>query len=459
MPKYLNRTHIALIQKIQGLETLGNYRPISLCNTVVARLRPLLDKLISPLQAAFVLGRKGVDNVIIVQEIIHTLGKKKGKSWDKCNAKVWQPVKTSQSGLAFSHMFFANVLVLFAKANATNCSTIRDVLYEFCRLSGQTKSEAKSRVYFLPNVDRDSRESLCDILGFSSTPSLGKYLGFPIRHLGSSLQDYNFILARVKMKLAGCKENLLSLAGRTVLIQPFSAAIPSYVMQCNHLLRKILEGIDRIRYDLPLEIKSMIQATPISITSRGCDKLAWVGNPRGSFDLKSAYALTLGVDSIPSINCGWIWKFETLPRIKTFLWQCAHDSIGVKGCLMRRGMGEDDRCPICQADSKSILHALRDCSRVRAVWTQLGVEARNQDFWNTNLQDWLSTNGKATNRFIRGKPHWRILFPFAVWIIWKSRNHFVFNGKPPNPKLPAVINGQVVEFMHCVPSPSRPFAM
>lgn len=165
---------------------------------------------------------------------------------DKCNAKVWQPVKTSQSRPAFSHMFFADDLVLFAKADATKCSTISDVLDEFCRLSGQTMSEAKSRVYFSPNVDRDSKESLCDILGFSSTPFLDKYLGFPIRHLGSSLQDYNFILERVKMNLVGWKANLLSLVGRTVLIQSFSAAIPSYVMQCNHLLGRILEGIDRV---------------------------------------------------------------------------------------------------------------------------------------------------------------------------------------------------------------------
>ena len=73
MPKALNSTHIALIPKIQGLETLGNYRPISLCNTVykvvtkiiVARLRSYLNKLISPMQTVFVLGRKGIDNIII----------------------------------------------------------------------------------------------------------------------------------------------------------------------------------------------------------------------------------------------------------------------------------------------------------------------------------------------------------------------------------------------------------
>ena len=87
VPEFLNRTHIALIPKIQGPETLGNNRPISLCNTIYkvvtkiifARLRPHLEKIISPLQTAFVPGRKDIDNAIIVQEIIHTLSKKKRK--------------------------------------------------------------------------------------------------------------------------------------------------------------------------------------------------------------------------------------------------------------------------------------------------------------------------------------------------------------------------------------------
>ena len=73
VPKFLNKTHITLIPKSQGPETLGNYRPISLCNTVykmvtkiiVTRLRLYLEKFISPLQTAFVPGRKGIDNVII----------------------------------------------------------------------------------------------------------------------------------------------------------------------------------------------------------------------------------------------------------------------------------------------------------------------------------------------------------------------------------------------------------
>ena len=87
MPEYLNKTFISLIPKCIGPETLSQFRPISLCNTVykvvtkiiVNRIRPLLSNLVSPFQAAFIPGRRGVDNVIIAQELIHSLHKKKGR--------------------------------------------------------------------------------------------------------------------------------------------------------------------------------------------------------------------------------------------------------------------------------------------------------------------------------------------------------------------------------------------
>ena len=82
IPEYLNKTHIVLISKIRGPETIGNYRPINLCNSVykiiVARIRLHLDTLVSPYQTAFIPGRRGVDNSIIVQELIHTIGRAKG---------------------------------------------------------------------------------------------------------------------------------------------------------------------------------------------------------------------------------------------------------------------------------------------------------------------------------------------------------------------------------------------
>ena len=84
---YLNETVVTLIPKCQSLETLNNYRPISLCNSVyniilkiiMARIRPLLADLISPVQSAFVPGRRGMDNVLIAQELLYSLDRKKEK--------------------------------------------------------------------------------------------------------------------------------------------------------------------------------------------------------------------------------------------------------------------------------------------------------------------------------------------------------------------------------------------
>ena len=63
-------------------------------------------------------------------------------------------------------------------------------------------------------------------------------------HPRSSSLEYNFVLDRVKQKLAGWKANMLSFAGRAILIQASFAVIPSYIMQCAKLLGRILDGID-----------------------------------------------------------------------------------------------------------------------------------------------------------------------------------------------------------------------
>ncbi|KAL0003809.1 hypothetical protein SO802_011370 [Lithocarpus litseifolius] len=154
---------------------------------------------------------------------------------------------------------------------------------------------------------------------------------------------------------------------------------------------------DRIPFEIPPQVKSIIQTTPIPFTSRDQDKLAWSGNPRGIFDLRSAYSITTKEVFAPPFNYAWIWKLQTLPRIKTFLWLCTHNSIGVKVCLAKRGVVVDELCLICQREPESIIHAIRDCAWVKAVWVQLGVSISNQAFWMSNLQEWISLNGKTNS--------------------------------------------------------------
>ena len=83
----MNHTFITLIPKRNSPSETSHYRPFSLCNTVykviskilVNRLRPLLDKLISPLQSAFIPGRSIHDNILLTHEIMHKYRKTTGK--------------------------------------------------------------------------------------------------------------------------------------------------------------------------------------------------------------------------------------------------------------------------------------------------------------------------------------------------------------------------------------------
>lgn len=87
IPQDMNKTYVCLIPKIKNPEHITHYRPISLCNTIyktitkiiVNRIRPHLDKIISPNQCSFIPGRRVVDKAIIVQEAIRSFQKSKGK--------------------------------------------------------------------------------------------------------------------------------------------------------------------------------------------------------------------------------------------------------------------------------------------------------------------------------------------------------------------------------------------
>ena len=74
-------TNLVLILKVPHPEMITQFRPINLCNTlyklvskiILQKLKPYIANIINPCQVGFVPGRRTSDNIILVQEIIHTL--------------------------------------------------------------------------------------------------------------------------------------------------------------------------------------------------------------------------------------------------------------------------------------------------------------------------------------------------------------------------------------------------
>ena len=82
-----NSAYLALIPKDSSPDSFARFRPISLCNAsykilaklLANRIKPLLKRLISSPQGGFVEGRHILDNVIQVEETIHTSKQRKEK--------------------------------------------------------------------------------------------------------------------------------------------------------------------------------------------------------------------------------------------------------------------------------------------------------------------------------------------------------------------------------------------
>ena len=88
--KQINHTLIGLTPKVDNPSVTAQFRPISLCNMLykiiakilVNRMRPFLEKIIDPVQSAFIPHWSIHDNILLALEVITKFNSMKGKkSW------------------------------------------------------------------------------------------------------------------------------------------------------------------------------------------------------------------------------------------------------------------------------------------------------------------------------------------------------------------------------------------
>ncbi|GLT62781.1 hypothetical protein SLA2020_353910 [Shorea laevis] len=125
------------------------------------------------------------------------------KIQSKVHSKEWKPFRISRGGLALTHLFFADDLMLFSEAFNQQVEVIMGCLTEFSNESGLDINLTKSKLYVSPNIQRHVVGNLSAACGIPLTIDLGRYLGVPILHGRPSASTYKHILERIQVKLAG----------------------------------------------------------------------------------------------------------------------------------------------------------------------------------------------------------------------------------------------------------------
>ncbi|KAL8170793.1 LOW QUALITY PROTEIN: hypothetical protein V2J09_022597 [Rumex salicifolius] len=82
----VNDTILTLIGKVNKLECIQQFRSINLCNVlykIITKIMvPLMNSLVGPTQSSFISDRSINDNVVLLQEVVHSMRSKcEGKKW------------------------------------------------------------------------------------------------------------------------------------------------------------------------------------------------------------------------------------------------------------------------------------------------------------------------------------------------------------------------------------------
>ncbi|XP_074318679.1 uncharacterized protein LOC141655501 [Silene latifolia] len=415
LPEGMNDTNIVLIPKVSGPEYVSQFRPISLCNVaykivskvLANRIKKVLPRLISENQSGFVPGRQISDNIIVFQETIHTMRRKKGKKAYMAIKidleKAYDRLRWSFIENTLKDMYFPQLLV----DTIMNCvtSTRMQVLW-----NGEPTEK------FIPTRGVRQGDPLSSYLFVMCLEKLQQAIDERVRKL-----DW----LPIPICKGGPKISNLFFADDMVL---FAEARADQA----HVIKYVLDNFCLASGEK--EELQKIAAYTLSPEPYMEDTLHWNGTTHGQFSIKSALAIIRSHDDIPVNNfTAWplIWKLPVQQRIRFFIWLSAHDRVMTNYNRVRRGLSDDPICPRCNEEDETIEHLLRNCPVSTDIWNLLGDGASSNEFYTDQFHHWVAKN--ASNGSSISSSTWSMKFAITCWWLWRWRNNLVFGRASENP--------------------------
>lgn len=94
----------------------------------------------------------------------------------------------------------------------------------------------------------------------------------------------------------------------------------------------------------------------------------------------------------------------------------------------------ESKCPFCDGEVESHLHALCDCASVQNIWTNFcpSITGRLDFFNHTQVKAWVFYDIKD-NKMLEHGISCPLVFGMLYWLIWKSKIEAIFNDKLRDP--------------------------
>ncbi|GKV02337.1 hypothetical protein SLEP1_g14790 [Rubroshorea leprosula] len=199
----LNTSFIVLVPKVDNPQKIEEYRPISLIGVIYKilakllanRLKVVLDGIVGEQQMAFIRGRQLMDGVVVANEVIDDVKKKRKETFlfkidfEKAGLNglvsaasqkgLLDEAEVGSRGFKVSHLQYANDTILFATAKEENVWAMKGVLRAFELVSGLKINFNKSHLIGI-HVQEGWLNKMSWVLCCKVGVFPFKYLGIPI---------------------------------------------------------------------------------------------------------------------------------------------------------------------------------------------------------------------------------------------------------------------------------------